>query len=303
MSLMNAWHSIRRFRRTLERLVERAAGILAAGLMLSSTVHAAEPPAAASLATAEFAFAARSVATDMKQAFLSVLADDGILFRPGPVNGREVMEKNPAPAIELNWRPAFVHVSADGELGLSTGPARILFKADPQRAPHYTHFLSIWEKRAGVWKLRVDVGIDHEEPFLADAWLELSQGSGKGPGLAVLKAAEQRFNDRARESGYVAALAELGDANIRVYRTPLKPMIGQPALAAQKAAPQFLQKGAVGEVLQQGIAGSGDLGWSIVRLAAAEGPAPTVAHALRVWRAVGNEFRVIADLQYDLPKK
>lgn len=270
--------------------------------------HAAEAPAAAGLATAEFAFAARSVASDMKQAFLSVLADDGILFRPGPVAGREVMEKNPAPPIELNWRPAFVHVSADGLLGVSTGPARILSKTDPGRAPHYTHFLSIWEKRGGVWKLRVDVGIDHPEPFLADAWLELSQGSGKGPGLDALKLAEQRFNERARVAGYVAALQEMGDANIRVYRTPLKPMIGQLALMGQQGASQFLGKGAVGEVLQQGIAGSGDLGWSIVRLAATDGPAPTVAHALRVWRfqgseSKGGEFKLLADLQYDMPKK
>ncbi len=36
---------------------------------------------AAQLAAAEFAFAARSVASDMREAFLAVLADDAILLR------------------------------------------------------------------------------------------------------------------------------------------------------------------------------------------------------------------------------
>jgi ketosteroid isomerase-like protein len=265
--------------------------------MTASTALAQEPPAA-SLATAEFAFAARSVATDMKQGFLSVMTDDAILFRPGPVNGREVMSRNPAPPIELNWRPAFVHVAASGDFGVSTGPARILFKADPQRAPRYTHFLSIWEKLGGVWKLRVDVGIDHPEPHFADAWLELSQSIAKGPGLDAMLAAERAFNAATKAKGYAAALDAQADANIRVYRTPRKPMLGKAALAGQS----FHAAGTQGEVLSHGIAASGDLGWAVVKLSAADKPALPIAHVLRVWRARGDQFQLLADLAVEMPK-
>lgn len=275
--------------------------LLAAAAAVATTAASAaraHEPAAASLATAEFAFAARSVATDMKQAFLSVMTDDAILFRPGPVNGREAMSRNPPPPIELNWRPAFVHVAASGDLGVSTGPARILFKADPKRPPRYTHFLSIWEKRDGVWKLRVDVGIDHAEPFNADAWLELSQSSGKGPGVDALLAAERTFNAMTAERGYGAALLAQADANIRVYRTPLRPMLGVSALAGQA----FHPVGTQGELVSHGIASSGDLGWAVIKLSSPEKPAAPIAHVLRVWRAQGDRFLLLADLAADMPK-
>lgn len=276
-----------------------AAMMTAATTVTTATTAAfAQEPPPATLATAEFAFAARSVATDMKQAFLSVMTEDAILFRPGPVNGREVMTKNPTPPIELNWRPAFVHVAASGDVGVSTGPARILFKADSQRPPRYTHFLSIWEKRDGVWKLRVDVGIDHAEPFNADAWLELSQSVAKGPGMEAMLAAERAFNATANAKGYAAALQENADANIRVYRTPLKPMIGKAALFGHS----FHPAGVTGEVLSRGMASSGDLGWTVVKLSAADKPDVAVAHALRVWRAHGDTFRLLADLVVEMPK-
>ncbi|MBL8518491.1 MAG: nuclear transport factor 2 family protein [Betaproteobacteria bacterium] len=256
----------------------------------------------ASLAAAEFAFSAHSVATDMKQAFLAVMTNDAVLFRPGPVNGRELMAARPAPPIELNWRPAFVHVAASGDFGVSTGPARILFKADPKRAPVFTHFLSIWEKVGGVWKLTVDVGIDHPEPHFADGWLELSQSSDKGPGREAMLAAERAFNAKAAAGGYAAALQTHADANIRVYRTPRKPMIGKTALVGQS----FHSAGVQGEVLSHGIAPSGDLGFAVVKLFVADKPEAPVAHALRVWRAGGEKgetFLLLADLVVEMPAK
>lgn len=276
----------------------RIAAVAVPVLLLCMSPTLAKEPPAASLAAAEFAFSARSVATDMKAAFLSVMTEDAILFRPGPVNGRESMGSRPAPPIELNWRPAFVHVAASGDFGMSTGPARILFKQDPKQAPVYTHFLSIWQKVSGVWMLKVDVGIDHAEPFLADGWLELSQSSAPGPGREAMLVAEKDFNRLTESGGYAAALEAAADANIRVYRTPRKPMLGKPALAGQS----FHPAGTRGEVLSSGIASSGDLGWAVVKLAEADKPDVPIAHVLRVWRADGGRFQLLADLAVEMPK-
>lgn len=263
---------------------------------------AQDRPAAASLANAEFAFASRSVATDMRDAFLSVLSEDSILLRPGPVNGREVTARDPVPAIELNWRPAFVYVAASGEIGYSTGPARILSKTDPNRPPRYTNFVSIWKRDAGgPWKLYLDLGIFHAQPGLADAWLELASGSGTGPGEAAFLAAEKDFSTLAEKSGYAAAFAGHASKDIRVYRSDLIPMLGKAALAGATFSPA----GSGSEIVASGVAKSGELGWALVRLAPrlADGKLDKVAaHALRVWRARDGKFELALDIVNDMPK-
>ena len=51
------------------------------------------------LVASERAFSAMSVEKGMKDAFLTYLADDGIIFRPLPVNGKSVWApRRPSPA-------------------------------------------------------------------------------------------------------------------------------------------------------------------------------------------------------------
>lgn len=273
--------------------------------MTTTPTFAQDRPAAASLANAEFAFASRSVATDMRAAFLSVLSDDAILLRPGPVKGREALADSPAPPIELNWRPAFVHVAASGELGYSTGPARILSKTDPNRPPRYTNFVSIWKRDAGQpgapWKLYIDLGINHPQPSLADAWLELSVGSGTGPGEAAFRAAENGFASLVEKSGYAAAFSEYASKDVRVYREGAGPVLGKAALSGATLQPA----GSGSEIVASGVSKSGDMGFALVRLAprTADGKLDkTVAHALRVWRARDGKFELTLDVLNEMPK-
>src|SRR6267142_133946 len=42
-----------------------------------------------------------------RAAFLACLADDGIVFRPGPVNGKEVWSKRQETGLDLVWEPTF----------------------------------------------------------------------------------------------------------------------------------------------------------------------------------------------------
>jgi ketosteroid isomerase-like protein len=75
-----------------------------------------------SLVEAERAFARAADEKGVREAFLAFLSDDAILFRPGPVPGREWVRSRPAPPIRLAWRPSFAEVSGAGDLGYTLGP-------------------------------------------------------------------------------------------------------------------------------------------------------------------------------------
>jgi len=111
------------------------------------------------LARAERAFAQTSREQGMVHAFFQWLAEDGIVFRPEPVNGRDFYKGRPEPNGELFWRPAYVEVTVSGDMGMSTGP----FIFQPRGGdPAFGHFLSVWAKDAdGHWRVLIDHGIGH----------------------------------------------------------------------------------------------------------------------------------------------
>src|SRR5260221_5795948 len=95
---------------------------------------AQENPDWASLVEAERAFAEASLSKGTRAAFLEFLAEDSILFRPGPVPGKQWIEEHPAPTTLLTWAPTFVDVAQSGNLGYTTGPWEI-HPSRPQNNP------------------------------------------------------------------------------------------------------------------------------------------------------------------------
>src|SRR5687768_15982217 len=67
-----------------------------------------------------------------REAFMAFIADDGLLFRPGAVNGKKWMLERPLPPSDkrslLAWQPNFAGMAAAGDLGFTTGPSE--FKED-----------------------------------------------------------------------------------------------------------------------------------------------------------------------------
>src|SRR5678816_4197493 len=74
----------------------------------------------------EQAFSKMAEEQNVRDAFVAFIADDGLLFRPGAVNGKQWMQEHPVPASDKNpllaWQPAFAGMSAAGDLGFTTGP-------------------------------------------------------------------------------------------------------------------------------------------------------------------------------------
>ncbi len=114
----------------------------------------------------EFSFAKRSTEVGTTKAFLEFIANDGILFRPGPVNGKEALAKAKEGVKELLWYPQIVVVSKSQDLAFSTGPW--IYKGDKNDSTKdsYGDFATIWEKQKdGSWKFAIDIGHDNKKPL------------------------------------------------------------------------------------------------------------------------------------------
>ena len=125
------------------------------------------PPALASLAAAERAFAGTSLEKGFRASFLTFFADDGIFFQPHPVKAKEALRERPATpeTFTLNWEPIFGDVSDAGDLGFTTGPFTLSDKASQNSKTKHGCFFSVWKVQAdGSWKVVVDAGITTPGP-------------------------------------------------------------------------------------------------------------------------------------------
>jgi ketosteroid isomerase-like protein len=121
-------------------------------------------PAVRAIVEQERAFSAASVAKTTRDAFMEFLADDSLLFRPGPVPGKMFTRNRPAPPGKLVWAPMFADAASSEDLGYTTGPYEFR-KAEMTETPSsWGHYVTIWRKqRDGSWKVEVELGISHEK--------------------------------------------------------------------------------------------------------------------------------------------
>lgn len=159
----------------------KACGLLAALL----------PPLAwaddfADLVAAERAFAADASARTTRAAFLAALAEDGLVFAPGPSNGQAVWQARKEEASKLEWAPEWAEVAASGDLGYTSGPWR-LTPAGAAKPAAFGHYLSVWRKDAeGHWKVLIDQGVGHADaPFPETVVRRGGVAVGSAPGWPV----------------------------------------------------------------------------------------------------------------------
>lgn len=111
-----------------------------------------------SMVAAEYDFAKSAAEIGTRDAFLKFIADDGILFRPTPVNGKKFLTDSPNRPGILSWFPVYAKMSKDGNMGFTTGPAD--FKKDKDSAAVWSgNFVTVWQRQAdGEWKFVIDFG-------------------------------------------------------------------------------------------------------------------------------------------------
>ena len=260
---------------------------------------------AASLVSAELAFAKHAGSENTRAAFLAVLDDDGVLFRPGPVNGKAWLAPPKADASKLTWYPSHVEVSRSGDLGYSTGPYQWRAEAGSKEVAH-GHFVSIWGRQDGAWKLLLDMGVSHAAPPGEIPLFKPESPSGKAKHIRSaptsgdeLSNMERAFAQDAGKKGGAAAYRRFGAADLRFYRENALPLTN-----LQDAFP-VLESGtgaAIWTTLKSRVSKSGDLGYTYGFTEQVD--VHKKSAFLHLWkRAQGGGWKLVLDLESPLPSE
>ena len=253
-----------------------------------------------SLVDAEVAFARAASRGRVSDAFLQVLAPDGILFRPGPVPGRAATEANPTPpGQQLEWHPRVAAVSSSGDLGFTSGP--YVFRASPTDSVGGAgHFLSVWKKdQAQTWRLALDVGTPHaalpDHFVMRDAvplWTpDASPAASPGGGAnADMLQSDDRFSELLSQRALEEAASTFGTRESLSYRVGAVPVRG---LATLRDSAVPAGEGWRAQRAGSGISAAGDLGYTYGSWTGADN---RTVYWVRVWRRVGGAWRIAASL-------
>ena len=237
-------------------------------------------------------------------ASVQVFADDGVAFAPGPVNGKKLWSTETDPPI-LTWRPIFATISRSGDLGYTTGPWELRKAKDDPNPAAFGHYNTLWRKDPdGVWKVVVDVGVDHPQPT------ELS-GEVKTfiPIFAIarpktvrtkLGETEKIFGESLAKDAGAAVLAKADDG-IRVYRRGQFPAVG-------KNAAQLMLSSDHGKEMRTHAGGdvsrSNDLAYSYGKYTNEHGNVTERGSYFSIWQLdLSSEWKLVLDLQKKAPEK
>lgn len=244
----------------------------------------------ASLRDSELAFAAMARTHGIREAFLHNLADDGILFLPRPVNGKEYYEGRAATEDTLEWSPAYVEVSRSGDMGFTTGPWEFRSGKDLKADPVFGHYITIWIRRPSKdWRVAVDIGCVHPKPRDKapetefggeDFQIEDDGKEGMNPAEMCdwLTEKDRSLSKPAETDDSLEAYLHLCAEDIRIYRMGSFPAKGKEAARALLADdPEDLKW----EPRGAGAAPSGDLGYTYGT--ARKGREEMVRY-MRIWR-------------------
>ena len=144
---------------------------LTALLIVLLTTMAQAQSALQEMVKTEQAFSKMAEEKNTRDAFMAFIADDGLLFRPGAVNGKKWMIDHPAATTESGQKAG---VASPGSLRLQAWRRRATWgsqldhgKPKPTsrtRSRKGMVTVTVWKKQAdGSWKFVVDLGISHPQ--------------------------------------------------------------------------------------------------------------------------------------------
>jgi len=236
----------------------------------------------------------------MKAAFLEFLADDGIMFAPNVVNGKEYFRARPESPATLSWYPVFADVSSNGVLGYTTGRGEFRPKGKTDTTAYYSDFATVWRRQAdGNYKAVLDIGISHDKPTVSDMnWTSPKIPSGKiaDENKPLATGTMSLFFDTATTKGLSKAYKNFAAEDARFLREGKFPILGKAnALLEIKKSKITFGKGATME-------SAGDLGYSITTYEMKSGEKIIEkGNIVQVWKLVGGRWQIVLDAFAPIP--
>ena len=230
---------------------------------------------------AERAFARYADTANIPAAFVWALHDDAITL-----DGDGVKQMKPLYAAArrpgtawLRWSPSWVDASADGTMGLTTGPFALHLSRD-SAAVRRGNYMTIWTKGPDRWQVALDLGV------AGDSTSHLDEPLREQPAGVEGRAALTQLSDldkRISGNGWLRTLRGLAAADVRVLRDNMVRAEGREGLSGA-ASVRFTPLGGR-------VATSGDIGatWGTWKDGEKKGA------YVRFWRRTAEGWRVTVD--------
>ena len=276
-------------------------------LLLTTSLHGEDADlqkAVQSLTGAELNYNKLAQEQDFAAASVQVFADDGVVFAPGVLNGKKFWSKQTEPPI-LTWRPIFATIARSGDLGYTTGPWELRKAKGNTKPEAFGHYNTMWRKEAdGVWKVIVDVGVDHprssEPAGKVESFVPEFPVARPESVREKLREAENNFSELLANDAGGAVLAKAGD-QIRIYRRGAIPAIG-------KAAAQMMLSSDHGKENRTraggGMSRSNDLAYSYGEYTSEHAHLTEGGIYFSIWQLdLNSEWRLVLDLQKKAAEK
>jgi ketosteroid isomerase-like protein len=256
-----------------------------------------------SLVDAEKNFARTALERGIRDSFLQFLAEDSIVFAPGPTNAKKLYIDYKDNGQKLIWEPIFATIARAGDLGYTIGPWELKKSAKDEKPIAFGQFISIWKKQAdGSWKVIVDVGIDNPDSGEATGEMQISTPTSTkiNPESArkALQRAKRDFADAAKSDMGLAIIAT-GSDQIRVYRDNSFPAVGMAAARMLLGADH--SKLAI-ERSGDRMSDSCDLAFEYGQYLREHHTTNEHGYYLSIWKIDGNgDWKLVLDLQKKRP--
>ena len=255
----------------------------------------------------ERAFSRMSEEKGTRESFAEFIAEDGILFRPGPVAGKKWMQEHPLPKSDkrplLTWYPIFAGISRAGDMGFTTGPWQYKSDIKDAKPSAFGNFMTIWKRQSdGSWRFVLDLGISNPEPkFQArPTFPRYAPGRVTSSDVDATRAAvmneEREFSKASADLGAAEAFLLKADVGVRVYREEKMPFVGRAAAAKAMYPPSTVWSWT--PAFADGSR-AGDLAYSYGTYELRDKKTSAITESgnyARVWKRVSGMWRVVIDV-------
>ncbi len=254
------------------------------------------------LAATEKSFAAAVEFKGIKAAFIEYLTDDGVMFDPSQVNGKELWRSRPDSTASLTWYPTFVDISSNGALGYTTGPGEFRPKGKSDATVYYSEYATVWRRQPdGSFKAALDVGISHDKPANADMnWtspktVENIVEDNKPPAANAMS----QFFNTASTKGLNNAYKTFAAEDVRFLREGKFPITGK-----TKALAEVKNKSKINFGKQMILQSAGDLGYAVTTYEIKDrDKIIEKGNVVQVWKLLGGRWQIVLDVFAQIPLK
>lgn len=251
---------------------------------------------------AEKAFSQAAAERGMKSAFLEFLADDGVLFRPTAVNGKDYWKINEDPAgAQLIRNMTFGDVSSNGRLGYTTGNWRLYQKGKSEAEAEFGQYVTVWEKKPdGKFRASLDIGTRHEKlsfketnhpwPIGGTSEANAIGWSAADPSMNFLK---MSMSNRTLGGAYDV----FADKNVRLLRDGAPPIVGKKNVV--KAMKQYIS---VAFPRRVALLETGDMAyvWNVCEFADSN-EGREQGNCLHIWKLHDEKWRIVLGVFASVP--